>query len=756
MQIELQATKVYIGNISNGFVSAEFSRCLLDLAVTDKNNDWGFWRGVLWGRSGVNITEKRNEVIRQFLKTDGEWLLLIDSDMVFPEDIIPRMLHAAKQAGTRVLGGLCVVVDERTGPYPTLFHLDPEGDRFLSAQLDYPSNAILQVDATGAACLLVHREVLQAVRNSQLENRKWLYEHKDDPLMKQLEAKGLINVASEDHGWFSEHPVVMHMKQPDGSVVAKERWVGEDIDFCLRIGSLGYQVFVDCGLEIGHHKEDRIWYPRDIKEGIGFRRPPITVVIPVKDRLDLTSDLVNQIRKDKFDEIIICDNGSGEETKTWLDEQDDITVIDCPNVGIHVMWNRATEYALDKHGQKAHIAFLNNDLKLSDRFIDKLSTALFRNSEMIAVSGNYDDRTYHSDVQEVHDTCANRYNGTGGLAGFAFMVRGEWFASGYKFPEECMWWFGENDLMTSIEIGNVVTKDIPRRAGIVINAAVEHLNGGGGSVPGESKDYLERWYEAFGEQLEKDRIAYEKIYAQQMQRLQAAQNTNAAQIHTCHVDALEIIKPYMDRISADRLPFIADLEDSVKSFTRQWSDDVPSMVKIHEDVERYEKIIAETQPEVVVECGTFDGGSAEWLANLGLDVVTIDIEDHVPADRKARVGENVNWLIGSSVDVDIVAKVKEFIGNRRCMVALDSDHHTCHVLAEMELYKDLVSNECYMVVEDGLVRWVPIDEHRSLINHGPMQALECFLAYHHEFERDEDIERLHPATMHPAGWLRRI
>jgi len=758
MQIELQSTRVYIGNVSNGYISAEFARSLLDLVITDKNNKWEFFRGVLWGRSGVNITDKRNEIVRQFLKTDGEWLLMIDSDMVFSEDLIPRLLHSAKQANCMVVGGLCVVVDEGMGPYPTLFHLDPESDRFLSAQLDYPPDALLEVSATGAACLLVHRQVLQSVLNAERENRKWLTAQRSHQLVEEMDARGLISVPSEDHGWFSEYPISMSVAQKDGSYITKERWVGEDISFCLKLKALGYQIFVDCSVEIGHHKEDRIWYPKDIKEGVGFRRPPIAVVIPVKDKLHLTKDLVEQIREDKFTEIIICDNGSQQDTKDWLAEQDDITVLDCPEIGIHHMWNKAVDHALEKHGHKVHVAILNNDIKMGAGFLDKLSLSLFRNSELVAVCGNYDDRVFDAEVQEVHDICAARYDGTGGFAGFAFMVRGEWFASGYRFPEECMWWYGDNDLITSIEIGNVVTKDIPRKAAIVLNAYVEHLDGGGQT----SGDPL---WSAFSEQLEKDRIAYEKIHEQHMQRLQTAQQ--ATQVHTCAPSTVETISGYMDRISADRLSFIADIEASVKAFPRQWANiakvrvkdgeeyNFPSMVKISEDIERYHEIIAKTQAEIVIECGTWQGGSAEWLASLGLEVVTIDVENHVDPERKIKNGENIHWLYGSSVDADIVATVKEYVGDKKCMVILDSDHHTCHVLAEMEIYGQLVSDDCYMVVEDGLVRWIPVDEHRSLINHGPMQAIEAYLSRHKEFERDKNTETMFPVTMHPAGFLRK-
>jgi predicted O-methyltransferase YrrM/GT2 family glycosyltransferase len=527
VEVKVPETKVRIGNISNGQTSVEFTKSLLELLTVDIRNGWNIYDGVLWKRSNVNVSRGRNEVIKLFLdESSAEWLLLLDSDMVFPSDILPRLLISAQQANAKVMGGLCVTVHESIGPYPTLYHLDNFSHEFCRAQLDYPENAILQVSATGAACLLVHREVLEAIRRMHIDNRQWLASQNENDTLKEMLLRGLVNAPSEEFGWFSEHAVIKKAIFPDGTETTKEHWLGEDIDFCLKIGAAGYEVFVDCSLHIGHHKGDRIWYPSDIKDGVGFSRPKIVAVIPVKDQLELTSGIVHQLREQaNCDEIVICDNGSGTKTKNWLSSQDDLTVFDCPGWGIHEMWNYGLSHALEKYGDKTHIAFLNNDLKLGDSFLDRLSLALYQNREMVAVCGNYDGRTYSSGVQETVDICANRYDGTGGFAGFAFMVRGEWFAGGYRFPEECKWWFGDNHLLQAIQIGNANTKDIPRKAGIVINADVIHLDGGG-------KTAGDPMWSKFAEQLEVDRLAYENIW-----KTYADQQLRNAYDYLCNADS---------------------------------------------------------------------------------------------------------------------------------------------------------------------------------------------------------------------------
>jgi predicted O-methyltransferase YrrM/GT2 family glycosyltransferase len=646
VQVDIPATYVYIGNVSNGYVSAEFTRCLVNMVVEDTRQGWGFWRGALWTRSGVNISERRNNVIRDFLKTDGEWLLLLDSDMIFPTDVIPRLLFAAMQTNSKAVGGLCVVIDDQLGPRPTLYHLDQSYNSYLRAQLDYPEGALLQVAGTGAACLMVHREVLEAIRTMSLDNRKWLDDVKDDhPIIKDMSQRGLINPPSEEYAWFAEHPVVQRIMSSDGKQEAiKEHWIGEDLAFCMRIGAAGYPIFVDCGLHIGHHKEDRIWWPSDIKEGTGYRQPEIVAVIPVKDRLDLTAGLVNQIREQgKCQEIIVCDNGSGPATKEWLSNQDDVTTLDCPDIGINAMWNKATEYVLDNYSHKTHIAFLNNDLIIGDEFLNRLSLALFRNPEMVAVCGNYDGRVYSDEIQEVKDICANRYDGTGGFAGFAFMVRSEWLASGYRFPDKCMWWYGDNHLMQAIEIGNQTTKDIARKAGIVIGAHVEHIGGGGGTAG----DVM--WSD-FSEQLEKDRIEYEKFWADY-----GREQFKQAFEYLCQAGT--------------------DISEHLPTFL---------------------ELVLKSEAQTVIELGVRTGVSTiAWLYGLsftGGHLYSVDI-DPAPAGINH---ENWHFIRGDDLD----PRTLEQLPDNADIVFIDTDHRYELTQAEIKEYSQRVVPGGYVVFHD--------------------------------------------------------
>jgi cephalosporin hydroxylase len=168
----------------------------------------------------------------------------------------------------------------------------------------------------------------------------------------------------------------------------------------------------------------------------------------------------------------------------------------------------------------------------------------------------------------------------------------------------------------------------------------------------------------------------------------------------------------------------------------------------------YEELIYRTRPDVLVEAGTYKGGSALFFASIfdligNGQVVTIDIYAYPNRPQNGRI----TYLLGSSTSNDVIEKVKSIIrpGNR-VMVVLDSDHHKEHVLNELKSYSPLITPGCYLVVEDTNLSSHPI-VHGPWP--GPMEAVEEFLKSNHDFIQDRSCEKF-GATMCPGGWLRRI
>jgi cephalosporin hydroxylase len=167
----------------------------------------------------------------------------------------------------------------------------------------------------------------------------------------------------------------------------------------------------------------------------------------------------------------------------------------------------------------------------------------------------------------------------------------------------------------------------------------------------------------------------------------------------------------------------------------------------------YQELMTETRPELIVETGTWRGGSALYLASicdlLGAgEIVSIDVapmRDDYPQHPR------ITYLAGrSSTDPDVLDEVRERSEGRRILVILDSDHSQAHVEAELSVYAPLVPVGCYLVVEDSNIGQI-----REDLMPGPLQAIETFLATTDEFEIDREREKF-LITFNPSGYLRRV
>lgn len=179
------------------------------------------------------------------------------------------------------------------------------------------------------------------------------------------------------------------------------------------------------------------------------------------------------------------------------------------------------------------------------------------------------------------------------------------------------------------------------------------------------------------------------------------------------------------------------------------------------DLWMMQQIIYEIQPDYVIETGTWAGGSALYWASvlhaLGLEksrVITLDVAYyHQAAETNFLWKKYVEFIHGSSTDPQIVAQLAKRVRGRKVIVTLDSDHHTPHVLKEIQSYAPMVSRGSYLVVEDTHMDGVPTYPDAGA---GPMAAVRQFLdeGGSKDFEQDFAREAL-IMTFNPGGWLRR-
>lgn len=366
-------------------VSARFHHSMVFLLTHDAKKsrriiDGG---GFLGNSSGANVTNARNEIVRAFLeKLDADWLLFVDTDMTFDPDLVDRMVKAAHPEKRPILGALCFSLQRGDVAAPTLYTFREDG--LVGRMLDYPRGKVVQVGATGTGCLLIHRKVLEAVRD-----------------------RGF----SDAYPWFQETQV--------GSLP-----VGEDITFCIRAGALGFPVFVDTSIEVGHEKPFVVGESMFAAQSASSTpADPTFVVIPkvAGERDEWTAALVERL--------------SGDATAVWVDDSD---------APIHRKWNAGLDaaegWARAQGHRRWNVAILNNDLEVGDGFLGRLAEGLRRSDDFWV---SYPD--VHGAGLADGDVVATSSDKLAGqtLSGFAFMVRGE---ARLRFDEQFEWWYGDSDL----------------------------------------------------------------------------------------------------------------------------------------------------------------------------------------------------------------------------------------------------------------------------------------------------------------------
>lgn len=173
------------------------------------------------------------------------------------------------------------------------------------------------------------------------------------------------------------------------------------------------------------------------------------------------------------------------------------------------------------------------------------------------------------------------------------------------------------------------------------------------------------------------------------------------------------------------------------------------VLKHPNDLVSMQEIIWDTKPDVIIETGTWKGGSAMFYADLGVEVHSVD---KAPASATPPY-PGVHYYRGESTLPRNLYRITQAVQGKRVMVSLDSDHSKANVLAELDAYHRFVSIGCYLVVEDtALGTWLTGTVHDD--GDGPAAALDEWLPAHPEFQPDAYRERFGP-TMHPGGWLLR-
>jgi cephalosporin hydroxylase len=176
------------------------------------------------------------------------------------------------------------------------------------------------------------------------------------------------------------------------------------------------------------------------------------------------------------------------------------------------------------------------------------------------------------------------------------------------------------------------------------------------------------------------------------------------------------------------------------------------------DLWNYQEIIATLRPSVVLELGTYLGGSALYLAEMAR--LANPASRVITVDRKvARIAEAVRQhpaitiieahTVDSSVARTVASTRAQSPGPM--FAILDSGHAKDHVLAELEMLRGITLAGDYVVVEDTNMNGHPIV---TDFGDGPMEAVCAYgEIYPADYVRDIERENKFGLTFAPSGYL---
>jgi len=157
------------------------------------------------------VDANRNKIVYNFLNnTEHDWLLFLDDDMIPHKGFDVKKLI---NSGKKVVSGLTVVMAKGV-PSPLIMKKLEGNDEvryrtFNVSDLEEDGTSLVEVDGVGTGCLLIHRDVLEAIKPPWFRFQ------------------------------FTENG---------------ELKLSEDYTFSNKVREAGFKMFIDCEAIVGHAK----------------------------------------------------------------------------------------------------------------------------------------------------------------------------------------------------------------------------------------------------------------------------------------------------------------------------------------------------------------------------------------------------------------------------------------------------------------------------------------------------------------------
>ena len=150
------------------------------------------------------LQKARQELMENALKSDPDYILMIDSDMILPDGIVDKLIGMDVDVASALYFA-------KNPPYMPIIRFKKENENYYESRA-VSLNERVEVDAAGLGCMLIKAGVVKKL----LEKEKKIFD------MTEREVRG--------------------QKIP----------IGEDVYFCELLKKHGHKIFVNTGIICGH------------------------------------------------------------------------------------------------------------------------------------------------------------------------------------------------------------------------------------------------------------------------------------------------------------------------------------------------------------------------------------------------------------------------------------------------------------------------------------------------------------------------
>lgn len=207
--------QVVLGYCHTGVLHHHFVESLINLSFYDAKHE-NVLRAIISVQNSY-IPDARNNLVTEFLKQGGEWLISVDHDMVFEPSFAEQMLRlAVDNPDKKIIGALYFNWLNDKKLWSTWMEKTDKG--LFTTVTYFEANILRELSSCGMGGTIIHRSVFEKIAE--------LYKH--DPWK-----------------WYA------HDCLDIGNGMDR---VGEDLTFCWRAKQSGFKTWGYSGITLGHVK----------------------------------------------------------------------------------------------------------------------------------------------------------------------------------------------------------------------------------------------------------------------------------------------------------------------------------------------------------------------------------------------------------------------------------------------------------------------------------------------------------------------